>query len=156
MYRILFLIIIACLAAFCHYVSYPRLSEYPSIITSLDTISKRVNVRNINYGGCAYFAYYLTDLLDSAGIRYEIGVLNLSTTPDHITHVLVYLPEYNLFLDSIGVYNGIMIGKSRFFYCFLINTFYDKKKLRHVLSTYNWNRSFNLRDTITLKRLLKV
>lgn len=158
MYRLIFLVFIAAIGGFYHYVSRPQLREYPNAITSLDSVCKSINkeVKNINYGGCGYFAYYLSDLLDSVDIRYEIRIINLQFDKTRITHVLIYLPDYNLFIDSTGMHNGIKIKNNRFFYCFNTGTVYDKAKLRRVISSYKWNKDFNLHDTSVLKYRLRL
>lgn len=158
MYRVLFLVIIATLGISTNYISHPRLSNYPQVISKIDSLSKKVNtsIKNINYGGCGYFAYYLTDLLDSTGLPYEICILNFEKDTNHITHVLVYLSDYNLFVDSRGVYKGINVNGDKFFYCLKINRTYSKAQLRHAISTFKWNKRFNVKDTIQLENSLRL
>jgi hypothetical protein len=157
MYKILYLLIIATLGASFNYISHPKLTEYSHSIFKIDSLSKSVNkkVKNINFGGCGYFAYYLTDLLDSIGLEYEISTINIEHEKKQITHVLIYLPDYNLFLDSRGIYKGINVNGNKYFYCLPINKFISKSELRKELSAQKWNKKFNIKDTIQLRLNLR-
>src|ERR1044072_2253756 len=153
MKRFIFLVLLF----YCCYVSSPRLTEYPRIISQIDTISRKLNqnIDNINNGGCGYFAYYLTNILDSAEIPYEISIINLNKHKNHITHVLIYLPDYNLFLDSRGMQRCLNINGTQIFYCVKVGQTITKSELKHALTTFKWNKKFNVSDTIKIKTGLR-
>jgi len=156
MYRLFYLLIIPTLGVSFNYISHPKLTQYPSIISKLDSVSKNTGrkVRNINYGGCGYFAYYLCNLLDSTGLEYEISIINVEGK-NHITHILIYVPDYNLFIDSKGVYKGINVNGDKYFYCLKIERTLTKAQLRTAISTLKWNSKFHITDTTMLKANLR-
>jgi hypothetical protein len=97
----------------------------------------RISVKNINLGGCGFFAYHMHDVLKSRGIKSEILLLGSTENPIHIILEL----EDGSYLDS----RGIRDTKEELLKEFVGNSLISisKIELGKMLNEVKWNKAFD-------------
>ena len=139
----------------------------------LRTIKKAFSILDqrvpyINYGGCGIFALEASKVLSKVGIKHKIavtGVLensfqntkeyvqknlkNKAANPKEeylaVHHVLIYLEDKKVFIDSEGVYKlGLDKKNLTGQYCDNhLEDYISRKELSFMLKGKGWNSSFN-------------
>ena len=123
------------------------------------------NVKNINFGGCARFALYLSDKLDKIGVEHEIIVFDYYKIADKrkqinnnilngkkyslsCNHVMIKIGKY--FIDGeiikLGIpslYKGDRWGR------------YSKQDLKLIIKHGIWNKKYSTRQDTKVKNLIK-
>ena len=113
--------------------TYNLLKLYPILIWD------NIQIKNINYGGCGYYALYLHHYLDNKNISNKIVTLyNNKYIPGHI---MIYTE--GMYIDSRGCWNSLFIN----LICNDIQEI-NEQQLRQKLNHEGWTPLFNKNDTL--------
>lgn len=118
----------------------------PKIIE--ETVIKNIgsNIKNINNGGCGFFAYKLYQCLDKK--RYEIVDI------EDMRHICILDKVTRLYIDAFGYHSKfemqVIFGEKT--YCIETIT---EDSLHKMLYKDCWNKKFNKSDTILIDSMIK-
>ncbi len=113
-------------------------------IESNDIPAINASVKNINAGGCGYFAMKLYERLDTS--VYSIVVINNGD------HIAILENETGNLIDANG-YNDKLHFQLMYRNVFNKIT-YDSLKTM-VADSCNWNRTFNRKDTVIINKFIE-
>lgn len=109
----------------------------------------RHGVKNMNNGGCGWFALYASDYLDKEKVMYQIVYIFASDNKGSVpNHVMIKLND-DCYFDDDGVHHKIyykFYGDSE--------TVHSKDELRKLLNGPGWNSKFDVSDTVIINHLI--
>lgn len=123
-------------------------------------ITIKNSIEYLNYGGCAKFAYYLSEELTRLGIFHKISLCDRFpeclykgfNNEYEVEHVLVYIPKIG-YIDGYETRNLKQL-KQR--YNYVNSKKYNLNKLKEYAFEGDWNSFYKTSQNSLLKRIIKL
>ena len=110
-----------------------------------EEIKKIEKLEWVKLGGCGYVAYYISDYLDSAQVKYQIVQIGFGKYK-HI-HYMVKVDD--VYMDKNGTFSGL------YPLLFLPHRIVSKDYLRTMINDPTiWNKRFKRSDTSRINQIL--
>lgn len=123
---------------------------------SIQNINKAIKktVLNVNSGGCAHFAYYLSKKLSQLNTEHTVVLLNnryespIEDFSETVAHVMIHVKELG-YIDGEGIYSKLPVR-----YTFVKHFNAILGELDYYRNKDGWNWLYSIEQNLSIEKII--